>query len=106
MSARSTNRVLLMEPLRISTDIHDQDVALIHRFLSQETAWARQIPFETVRASVENSLNFGGFVGTAQVAYARVISDVATFAHPVDVFVRPQRRGKGYSAAPRAAVMS
>ncbi|MFH0129377.1 GNAT family N-acetyltransferase [Variovorax sp. EL159] len=95
-----------MEPLRISTDIHDQDVALIHRFLSQETAWARQIPFETVRASVENSLNFGGFVGTAQVAYARVISDYATFAYLVDVFVLPQHRGKGYSAALMAAVMS
>jgi GNAT superfamily N-acetyltransferase len=95
-----------MEPLRISTDIHDQDVALIHRFLSEETAWARQIPFETVRASVENSLNFGGFVGTAQVAYARVISDYATFAYLVDVFVLPQHRGKGYSTALMAAVMS
>lgn len=95
-----------MEPLRISTDIHDQDVALIHRFLSEETAWARQIPFETVRASVENSLNFGGFVGAAQVAYARVISDYATFAYLVDVFVLPQHRGKGYSAALMAAVMS
>lgn len=95
-----------MEPLRISTDIHDQDVALIHRFLSEESAWARQIPFETVRTSVENSLNFGGFVGAAQVAYARVISDCATFAYLVDVFVLPQHRGKGYSAALMAAVMS
>jgi GNAT superfamily N-acetyltransferase len=95
-----------MEPLRISTAAQDQDLTLIHRFLSQESPWAREIPFETMRTAVENSLNFGGFVGTAQVAYARVISDCATFAYLVDVFVLPQHRGKGYSAALMAAVMT
>jgi len=94
-----------MEPLRISTAVEEQDVALIHRFLSEESAWAKGIPLETVRESVKNSLNFGGFIGTSQVAFARVVSDYATFAYLVDVFVLPERRGNGYSGQLMAAVM-
>jgi GNAT superfamily N-acetyltransferase len=96
----------VMDQLQISTEIGDLDVALIHRFLSEESAWARQIPIETVRTSIRNSLNFGGFLGSAQVAYARVVSDYATFAYLVDVFVLKEHRGKGYSAALVAAVMA
>ena len=94
-----------MEPLRISTAVEEQDVALIHRFLSEESAWAKGIPLETVRESVKNSLNFGGFIGTSQVAFARVVSDYATFAYLVDVFVLPEARGNGYSAQLMVAVM-
>ena len=94
-----------MEPLRISTAVEEQDVALIHRFLSEESAWAKGIPLETVRESVKNSLNFGGFIGASQVAFARVVSDYATFAYLVDVFVLPEGRGNGYSRQLMAAVM-
>ena len=45
------------------------------------------IPLALVQRSIENSLCFGGFVGARQVAFARVISDYATFANLVDVFV-------------------
>jgi GNAT superfamily N-acetyltransferase len=96
----------VMDQLQISTEIDDLDVALIHRFLSEESAWARQIPIETVRTSIRNSLNFGGFLAGSQVAYARVVSDYATFAYLVDVFVLKEHRGKGYSAALVAAVMA
>lgn len=94
-----------MESLRISTATEEQDTALIHRFLSEESAWAKGIPLETVRKSVENSLTFGGFIGSSQVAFARVVSDYATFAYLVDVFVLPAHRGKGYSAQIMTAVM-
>jgi GNAT superfamily N-acetyltransferase len=95
-----------MDQLQISTEIEDLDVPLIHRFLSEESAWAQQIPIETVRTSIRKSLNFGGFLGGSQVAYARVVSDYATFAYLVDVFVLKAHRGKGYSAALVAAVMA
>jgi GNAT superfamily N-acetyltransferase len=95
-----------MQQLRISTAIEDQDIELIHRFLSEESAWAAGIPFETVRASMEHSLNFGGFLGASQVAFARVVSDYATFAYLVDVFVLEGHRGKGYSSALMSAVFS
>ena len=70
-----------MEKLRISTELGEQDVAAIHRFLSQESTWARGIPFERVRDAMRHSLNFGGFLGGEQVAYARVVTDHATFAY-------------------------
>jgi GNAT superfamily N-acetyltransferase len=93
-------------PLRISTALEDQDLETIHRFLSRESTWARGIPLELVRDSMRHSLNFGGFLGDRQVAYARVISDFATFAYLVDVFVLAEHRGKGYSAALMREVMA
>jgi GNAT superfamily N-acetyltransferase len=95
-----------MEQLRISTNAQDLDVPLIHRFLSEESAWARGIPIETVHTSILHSLNFGGFLGASQVAYARVVSDRATFAYLVDVFVLKEHRGKGYSRALVGAVIA
>ncbi|HVL77310.1 MAG TPA: GNAT family N-acetyltransferase [Noviherbaspirillum sp.] len=94
-----------MESLRISTAAEDQDIALIHDFLSRESAWAKGIPIELVRESIRNSLNFGGFIGPAQVAYARVITDYATFAYLVDVFVLESHRGKGYADQLMRAVL-
>lgn len=90
----------------ISTDIERLDVALIHRFLSEESAWARGIPLETVRESIAHSLNFGGYVDGRQVAFARVISDYATFAYLVDVFVLPEHRGRGHSKRLMDAVIA
>ena len=94
-----------MHQLRISTAVEDQDVDLIHRFLSEESAWAQGIPVETVRESIEHSLNFGGFLGSSQVAFARVVSDYATFAYLVDVFVLQEHRGNGYSATLMSAIV-
>lgn len=95
-----------MPELRITTDRAELDVALIHRFLSQESTWAKGIPLATVQRSLEASLCFGGFLGREQVAFARVISDYATFANLVDVFVLPAHRGKGHSKAMMRAVLA
>jgi GNAT superfamily N-acetyltransferase len=92
--------------VRITTDPGELDVELIHRFLSTESYWARGIPLETVRRSLKHSLCFGGFVGTQQIAFARVISDFATFANLVDVFVLKEHRGKGYGALLMEAVIN
>lgn len=95
-----------MPELRITTDRAELDVALIHRFLSQESTWAKGIPLATVQRSLETSLCFGGFLGREQVAFARVISDYATFANLVDVFVLPAHRGQGHSKAMMRAVLA
>lgn len=95
-----------MFSLRISTFKSELDVSLIHQFLAEQSGWAKGIPRATVEVSIENSLCFGGFVGASQVAFARVISDYATFANLVDVFVLPLHRGRGYSKAIVAAVLS
>lgn len=82
---------------QISTDRSRLDVAMIYRFLSEQSTWAIGISRDVVERSIENSLCFGGFVDGRQVAFARVITDYATFANLVDVFVLPDYRGRGYS---------
>ncbi|GAB3456810.1 GNAT family N-acetyltransferase [Massilia terrae] len=81
----------------ISTDRRRLDVAMIYRFLSEESTWAVGISRDIVERSIDNSLCFGGFVDGRQVAFARVITDYATFGNMVDVFVLPEYRGHGYS---------
>lgn len=95
-----------MELFRITTDKSELDVAQIHSFLSEQSTWARGIPRALVERSIEHSICFGGFVEEWQVAFARVITDCATFANLVDVFVLPAYRGRGYSTELMQAVMS
>lgn len=95
-----------MTKLRISTERAELDIPLIHMFLSRHTSWARGIPLHLVEKSIHLSLCFGGFVGPSQVAFARVISDYATFANLVDVFVLPECRGRGYGKELMSAVFA
>jgi GNAT superfamily N-acetyltransferase len=71
------------------------DVAMIYAFLSQDSYWAKNIPRETVERALDHSLCFGAFDGEAQVGFARVITDYATFAYLADVFVVASHRGRG-----------
>jgi GNAT superfamily N-acetyltransferase len=95
-----------MTEIRISNDPKELDVGLIHRFLSEESHWARGISLDMVRRSIAHSLNFGLFSGPAQVGYARVVSDHAGFAYLQDVFVLEAYRGRGLSRQLVAAVLA
>ena len=90
----------------VSDDKERLDVGLIHRFLSEQSTWAIGIPRELVERGIANSLCFGGYLDGRQVAFARVITDCATFAYLVDVFVLPEHRSRGYSLQIMDAVMS
>jgi len=79
----------------ISTDRQRLDVEFIHRFLSTNAYWAPGRSFETVKRSIENSLNFGLYKADKQIGFARVVTDYATFAWLADVFVVPEHRGEG-----------
>jgi len=81
----------------ISTDRERLNVDLIHQFLTTSAYWALGRTRETVERSIENSLPFGVYEGTAQVGFARVVTDYATFAYLADVFVLPEFRGRGLS---------
>ena len=91
--------------LRISTNRDELDLALIHDFLSREAYWSQGIPLAIVQRAIENSLCFGGYLDGKQVAFARVVSDYATFAYLADVFVIESCRGLGYAKALVGAVM-
>lgn len=72
------------------------DVDLVHHWLSTDAFWALGRSRETVEQSIRASLNFGVYDPTgAQVAYARVVTDLATFAWLCDVYVAPTCRGRG-----------
>lgn len=70
---------------------------MIHRYLSEDSYWAKNIPVELVRKSVGHSLCFGVFEAESQIGFARVITDTASFAYLADVFILPDHRGKGLS---------
>ena len=88
----------------ISTDPSRFDIALIHEFLST-SYWAEGRPREVVERSILNSLCFGVFDGTQQVAFARVITDRAVFGYLADVFVVPAYRGRGIAKGLMAAIL-
>lgn len=67
----------------------------IHRYLSKESYWAKDIPAETVAASIQNSLCFGIYKSGIQIGFARWITDKATFGWLCDVYVEEDYRGKG-----------
>ncbi|ELS51898.1 GNAT family N-acetyltransferase [Streptomyces viridochromogenes] len=96
----------LAEGYETSTDPDRIDRERVHRWLSTDAYWAIGRPRETQDRAIEGSLNFGVY-GTAsgeQVAYARVITDRATFAWLCDVYVDPSVRGKGIGTALVGAV--
>jgi GNAT superfamily N-acetyltransferase len=80
---------------RVSTDPALLDVDLVHRFLSEESYWAKGRSREVVERSIEHSLNFGAYLDGGQVGFARVVTDRATFAWLADVFVVHEHRGHG-----------
>lgn len=92
--------------LEISDDKGRLDVPLIHRFLSEQAYWSLGIPFSTVQRAINHSLSFGGYLAGQQVAFARVITDRATFGYLADVFVLPEHRGQGHGKALIAAVLA
>jgi GNAT superfamily N-acetyltransferase len=85
--------------LTISSDKADLDIEMVYAFLSQETAWAKGMPRATFERAVAGSLCFGGYIDGKQIAFARLITDEATFAYLCDVFVLPAYRGRGYASA-------
>ena len=81
----------------ISTDPDRLDIAYIHAFLSQQSYWAANRPYEVVERSIQNSLCFGLYDTTTghQVGFARMVTDHATFGYLADVFIDPAQQGKG-----------
>lgn len=80
----------------ISTDQDRLDVGVIHGFLAS-SYWSPGIPRAVVERAVQNSLCFGVYHRAAQVGFARVVTDKATFALLADLFILEAHRGRGLS---------
>lgn len=85
--------------LHISSDKRALDIDMIHAFLSDQAYWSKGIPRETLERAIEGSVCFGAYVQHKQVAFARLVTDMATFAYLCDVFVLPEYRANGYGRA-------
>ena len=79
----------------ISTDKSKIDIVAVHNYLCNESYWAKNIPIDVVKKSIEGSCCFGLYNKNEQVGFARVITDHATFAYLADVFIAAAYRGRG-----------
>jgi GNAT superfamily N-acetyltransferase len=75
------------------------DVDAIHTYLAEQSYWARGRSKEIIARSIENSVPFGLYLDGAQVGFARVVTDAATFAWIADVYVLESERGQGLGKA-------
>ena len=81
----------------LSDDADRLDLDAIHAYLSR-SYWSPGVPRDVVRRAAAGSLALGLYdAGGAQIGYARVVTDRATFAYVCDVYVLDahQRRGLG-----------
>ena len=95
---RAGDTLISDEPARL-------DRALIHRYLSERSYWAKGVPREVVDRAIDHSLCFGIFESGQQVGFARVVTDHATFAWLADVFVMEEQRGQGLSKRLMTAIL-
>lgn len=92
-----------MPAYEVTSDRSRLDLSAIHAFLTQ-SYWSPGIPRAVVERAIANSICFGVLHAGQQVAFARVVSDKATFAYLADVYVLEAHRGKGLAHRMMVAV--
>ena len=87
---------LRRDDLTLTTDRSRIDVdaalALLHT-----TYWAARMTREELVRAMENSMSFGVSRNDRLVAFARVVTDLTTYAYLTDVVVEEEERGRGIS---------
>jgi len=94
-----------LQEIVVTTDRSRLDLDVIHGYLTR-SYWAKGIPRETVALAMDRSLCFGAFEGDRQIGFARIISDLTTFAYVSDVFVVESHQGRGVGKRLMAAIMA
>jgi GNAT superfamily N-acetyltransferase len=85
--------------LELDDDPARIDVAAVHRFLAEESYWARGRAQPVVEALIRGATRVVGlYDGPDQIGFARVISDGYVVAYLADVYVLPAYRGRGLGA--------
>ncbi|HTF08075.1 MAG TPA: GNAT family N-acetyltransferase [Asanoa sp.] len=94
-TANDINQTATRDGYELSTDPDRIDVDRVYDWLSTDAYWAKGRPREIVERSFANSVLFGIYKAGRQVAFARVVTDRATFGWLCDVYVDPAERGHG-----------
>ncbi|UUW89052.1 GNAT family N-acetyltransferase [Pimelobacter simplex] len=91
-----------------SADRDRIDPGWVHRQLSEHAYWALGRPREVQDAANAGSRCYGVYdaASGAQVAFARVVTDGATFGWLCDVIVDPELRGHGLGTTLVAGVVA
>jgi GNAT superfamily N-acetyltransferase len=72
------------------------DVDTVHRYLAEESYWAKGRPRDVVERLVREATRVVGlYLDGRQVGFARAVSDGVSVAYLADVFVLPEFRGRG-----------
>jgi GNAT superfamily N-acetyltransferase len=83
--------------LELDDDRDRVDVDEVHRYLSNESYWAKGRSRETVEQLVRGASRVVGlYEGDRQVGFTRTVSDGVAFAYLADVYVLPAYRGRGF----------
>ncbi len=81
----------------ISTDKALIDVEKVYSYLENESYWAKGVTLSRLENAIQNSICFGVYQGQELVGFARVVTDIATFAYLCDVFILEEHRRLGLS---------
>ncbi len=79
----------------ITFDPAQLDRDRVYGWLSREAYWSIGMGRGVFERAIDNSLVASALVGDEQVAFARVVTDRATFAWLCDVYVAQPWRGQG-----------
>lgn len=90
-------RRVLAEGFELDDDPGRVDVDEVHRFLSEESYWARGRSLEVVERLIREATRVVGLYDRdgRQVGFARAVSDGVAFAYLADVYVLSETRGLG-----------
>ncbi len=94
---------MLAEGYRLTANQTEIDPVAAHAYLTT-SYWSPGIPLETVKRALAGSFCVAVFKDRDQVAFARVITDYATFAYLADVYVLEAHRGFGLAQAMLASL--
>lgn len=79
----------------ITTDKNLMNIQDAHKWLSERSYWCAGIPYEVFKKAFDNSFCIGAMINGQQVAFGRLVTDYATYAYLMDVYVDEAHRGKG-----------
>ena len=87
----------LPDGYRVSLDPGELQLDAIHAYLVR-SYWSSGIPKELVAKAIAHSVCIGAYgPDGAQVGFARLVTDHATFGYLADVYVLEAHRGQGLS---------
>jgi len=81
--------------MKFKYNLSNSDFEIVFSFLSERSYWSKGISKTCLKRACENSLCFVIHSDNKLCAFARVVTDQATFANLLDVFVLEPYRGDG-----------